>query len=50
MMAFHDIAKHPVAVGCEVDRFWAEIRGGFRNEELVENPDQGGKGIGVLWV
>ena len=50
LVALHDIARHPADVGCEVDRFWVETRGGFRNEELVENPDQGGKGIGVLWV
>jgi predicted O-methyltransferase YrrM len=50
MMAFHDIVKYPANVDYQVDRFWAEIRGGFRNEELVEDPDQGGKGIGVLWV
>jgi predicted O-methyltransferase YrrM len=49
LIAFHDIARHPADVGCEVDRFWAEIRSRFRYEELIENPDQGGKGIGLLW-
>jgi predicted O-methyltransferase YrrM len=49
-IALHDIARHPADVGCEVDRFWNEIRNNRRTEEIVENPDQGGKGIGVLWV
>lgn len=49
-VAFHDIVRHPANVGCQVDRFWAEIRNNYRTEELVENPDQGGKGIGVLWA
>lgn len=49
LIAFHDIARHPANVGCKVDRFWAEIRSRFRHEELIENPDQGGKGIGILW-
>ena len=49
-VAFHDIVRHAANVGCQVDRFWAEIRNNYRTEELVENPDQSGKGIGVLWA
>lgn len=50
LIAIHDIVKHPPSVGCEVDRFWAEIRTRCRSEEIVENPDQKTKGIGVVWV
>ncbi len=49
LIAFHDIARHPADVGCQVDRFWSEIRNHFRYEELIEDPGQGGKGIGILW-
>jgi predicted O-methyltransferase YrrM len=49
LIAFHDITRYPPDFGCEVDRFWAEIRNHFRYEELIENPDQVGKGIGLLW-
>ena len=52
-IAFHDILPHPVEQECEVDRFWREIRGGYRNTELVDpHRDQDGRqfgGIGALF-
>jgi predicted O-methyltransferase YrrM len=52
-IAFHDILPHPEDSLCEVDRFWNEIRGGYRHLELVDVPPgshgtQYG-GIGVLY-
>lgn len=60
IIAFHDIVPDfrtrfgvptPRDVG-EVPRFWSELKANppGRLEELVEDPDQDGYGIGVLWV
>ncbi len=60
MIAFHDIVPDfrtrygvatPRDVG-EVPRFWSELKTDppGRLEELIEDPDQDGYGIGILWV
>lgn len=48
MIAFHDIAEHPPDTGCEVSRFWNEIKTQYQYEEIIENRGQGWAGIGVL--
>ncbi len=50
MMAFHDIVDGPEAFVGGVPRFWKEIKGGYRHDEIVEDWNQGGLGIGVLYV
>ena len=50
IVAFHDIAKHPVEIECEVDRFWNEIRQRYDHVEIVKDPNQQWAGIGVLHV
>lgn len=50
LIAFHDIVDHPPEMGCEVSRFWNEIKTGYRYKEIVANPNQGRAGIGVLFV
>ena len=50
IVAFHDIAKHPLGIGCEVDRFWNEIRQRYHHVEIVKDPNQEWAGIGVLYV
>jgi cephalosporin hydroxylase len=47
-IAFHDILPHPEDSLCEVDRFWSEIRSGYRHIELIDEGAQYG-GIGVLY-
>jgi cephalosporin hydroxylase len=47
-IAFHDIVPHPEDSACEVDRFWNEIRSGYRHIELIDGGAQYG-GIGVLY-
>lgn len=47
-IAFHDIVPHPEDSLCEVDRFWNEIRSGYRHVELTDEGAQYG-GIGVLY-
>ncbi len=50
IVAFHDICVHAQAAGCEVSRFWNEVKPGFRHIEIVENWNQGWAGIGVLYI
>jgi len=48
LIAFHDIVDHPPETGCEVNRFWNEIKRNFHHVEIVSQPSQGWAGIGVL--
>jgi predicted O-methyltransferase YrrM len=48
LVAFHDIVRHPPSTGCEVGKFWDEIKQLYDHEELVENWGQRWGGIGIL--
>jgi predicted O-methyltransferase YrrM len=48
VIAFHDILEHPPKLGVEVDRYWNEIKAGYRHVEIVSARRPWG-GIGVLW-
>ncbi len=48
MIAFHDILDHHPDSGCEVARYWNEIKDDYRHVELAVAPYRWG-GIGVLW-
>jgi len=50
IIALHDIAKHQRNDDCQVDNFWNEVKQHYRYREIIENPDQGWAGIGVLFV
>jgi predicted O-methyltransferase YrrM len=50
LVAFHDVAKHRREPACEVDKFWNEIKQHYRHREMIENPNQGWAGIGVLFM
>ena len=50
IVAFHDIVPHPPQTGCKVEQFWNEVKTGYQHREIVENPEQGSCGIGVLFV
>src|SRR5260370_2635109 len=50
IVAFHDIVQHPPAMGCEVVRFWNEIKHSHRYSEVVGDPSQGWAGIGLLYL
>jgi predicted O-methyltransferase YrrM len=50
IIAFHDIARHGKNDACDVDKFWNEIKGMYKHEEIIEKTDQGWAGIGVLYV
>jgi predicted O-methyltransferase YrrM len=58
MIALHDIvADHRTRfgrdTGCyagEVYRYWAELKARYRTDELIQDPEQDGFGIGVVYV
>ncbi len=50
VVVFHDIAQHDPKVGCEVDKFWNEIKQSHAHAEMVEEQNQGWAGVGVLYV
>ena len=49
IVAVHDIVTHDPASGCEVDRFWNEIKPTHQHIEIIEKQDQKWAGIGVLY-
>jgi predicted O-methyltransferase YrrM len=48
LIAFHDICKHPEHLNSHVDRYWQEVKSKHHASEFIENPDQGGFGIGTI--
>lgn len=49
IIVFHDIVVHPPEVNCEVNKFWNEIKVNYQYKEFVEDWDQEGYGIGILF-
>ncbi len=50
MIAFHDIARHRRNEDCQVDKFWNDVKHGHQYREIIESPEQGWAGIGVLFM
>lgn len=50
IIAFHDIVKGPPEKVGGVRRFWKEVNSLYRHKEIVDDPHQGGRGVGVLFV
>jgi hypothetical protein len=50
VIAFHDIVDGPSDAVGGVPRFWREARANRRCKEFIQDPRQGGFGIGVLYV
>ncbi|KKN10243.1 hypothetical protein LCGC14_1038570 [marine sediment metagenome] len=50
IIAFHDIAKCLPEVGCEVSRYWNEIKHDYQFLEIIEDTNQKWAGIGVLYI
>jgi predicted O-methyltransferase YrrM len=48
LIALHDIVAHPPGSGCEVDRFWREVRQVGNWREIVADRDSQFAGIGVI--
>jgi predicted O-methyltransferase YrrM len=50
IIAFHDICPHPPQTGCEVNKFWCEIKGEYEHVEIIKDWMQGWAGIGVIYL
>ncbi|MEM2105965.1 MAG: class I SAM-dependent methyltransferase [Candidatus Bathyarchaeia archaeon] len=50
IVAFHDIVEHPPETGCEVSKFWNEIKQSYKRLEIVKSWNQNWAGVGVLHV
>lgn len=50
LIAFHDIVPGPEEKVGGVPELWQEIKSHFRHQEIVKDWNQGGYGIGILWV
>jgi predicted O-methyltransferase YrrM len=50
LIAFHDIVDGPADAVGGVPRFWREIKSRYDHSQFIKNPDQGGYGIGVLYM
>jgi predicted O-methyltransferase YrrM len=50
IICLHDIAFHPGDRTCQVDKFWGEIKNYYRYKEIIEHPEQGWGGLGILFL
>jgi predicted O-methyltransferase YrrM len=58
LIGIHDInedystrhGRQTPSVSGDVPRFWREVTGRYRSEEIIAEPDQDGYGIGVIYV
>lgn len=50
LIALHDICRHPPEMDCHVDEFWRELQQQYKTTEIIENANQSGFGIGVVFV
>lgn len=50
LIALHDICKHPSETGCEVHKFWNELRNGYSHQEIIYDKKQNWAGIGILQI
>jgi cephalosporin hydroxylase len=50
ILALHDIVEHKREKDCGVDKFWTEIKRGYRYREIIADPRQGWAGIGALFM
>jgi len=49
IVAFHDIVIHDKSSGCEVSKFWNELKKSYRHREIFEDINQKWAGIGILF-
>ena len=50
IIAFHDIVSGPPENVGGVPEFWNDIKNKYKHLEIVKDPNQGGYGIGVIFV
>ena len=49
MIAFHDIVSGPKENVGGVPEFWREMKENFQHKEIIQNWNQGGFGIGIIY-
>ena len=49
-IAIHDICPHPPETGCQVSKFWREIKNEYRHTEIIRDENQKWAGIGVVYL
>ena len=47
IVAFHDIATYKQDSGCQVEKFWGEIKQRYRHREIIEDRNQGSLPVAV---
>lgn len=50
IIAFHDIASKPSSPDYGVTEFWSEVKSTFKHHEIIEDQEQNGAGIGMLFT
>jgi len=50
IIAFHDIVPHSSESGCEVSRFWNQVKDSYKQLEIVKDQNQKRAGIGLLFI
>ncbi len=50
IIGMHDVARHPPETNCDVYRFFNEIEKEYRAQKIIENPEQGWGGIGIIRI
>ncbi len=50
IIAFHDISECPPEVGCDVSKYWNEIKYDYQFLEIIEDINQTWAGIGVFYI
>jgi len=50
IIAFHDIVPHSSESGCEVSKFWNQVKDSHKHLEIVKDQNQKWAGIGLLFI
>jgi cephalosporin hydroxylase len=50
LITFHDVCWTGIETGCEVYKFWLEIKKQYLHEEIIKNQKQEWAGIGLIFV
>jgi len=49
IIAFHDIVEHSSEGGCQVNKFWDEIKNNYQTLEIIQDKSQKWAGIGIIF-
>jgi len=50
IIGFHDIVHHPFVTGCQVEKFWKEIKQKYKTKEVISSANQIWAGIGIIFT